>query len=375
MATRLVSEDALRCVGVPGGSTLLELPAGNDHSAEAAREQLVAFGDGGDDALFARVALDVVGHGMPFTSPYGEKRLLYADWTASGRALHSFEEILQRDVLPLYANAHTTTSLAGLQASAFQAEARAHVAAAVNARVEGAAEHGDVVLWAGSGATGAIDRLIRILGLERGGAFATDPSAEASLPPSARAVVLVGPWEHHSNLLPWRESAALVVPIGEGSDGRLCQRQLKEQLLAHRAAPLLVGAFSAASNVTGLVEDVGALSALLHEHGCVAVWDYAAAAPHGLLDMNPAGAAAAAGAPTGSAGGPPRARALPACLDAAAFSAHKLPGGVGAPGVLVVKRALLQGTHAPTQRRLAANAAAASAAPCAALPGGGARVW
>ena len=327
----------------PGGSELLREAAGS-----APRRRVEDDEDGAQAtatrAAFARVAADVVGAGAPYESVYGRRRLLYADWAASGRALHAFETLLLRDALPLYANAHTSTSLAGLQASAFRDEARAHVAAAFNARIAGAAEHGDVVLWTGSGATGAVDRLVRVLGLERAGAFAPGGNS----PPAARgaegerAVVLVGPWEHHSNLLPWRESAATVVQLGEDEHGRLDRAALRAALVSHASAPLLIGAFSGCSNVTGGCDDDATITQLLHAHGALAVWDYAAGAPHGRLDMNPAGASAD-GTPSGWAG-----------KDAVVLSPHKLPGGVGAPGVLIVKQSLLDGSHPAMRARRAA---------------------
>jgi selenocysteine lyase/cysteine desulfurase len=141
-------------------------------------------------------------------------------------------------------------------------------------------------------------------------------------PAGVRPVVFVGPFEHHSNLLPWRESAAQVVAIGEDADGRLDLGDLEAQLLRHAGRPLLVGAFSAASNVTGILTDPDPVAARLHRHGALSLWDYSAAAPYLPIRMGPS----APGAGDHK--------------DAVVFSPHKFIGGPQTPGVLVVRRGL-----------------------------------
>ena len=277
-----------------------------------------------DEATLTRMRRDVIGHGSTFSGAYGEKLMVYADWTASGRALRSVESKIRRDVLPLYANTHTSTSTTGAQSSCFRQEARQVVAQCVNARVSYSDKHSDVVIFAGSGSTGAVDRLARALGahvpLPRGA------------PRRARPVVFVGPHEHHSNLLPWRESCAIVVTIPEDSrTGGPCVRALASALARYRHHPTLIGSFSAASNVTGVLADVNAITETLHLHGALAFWDYAAAAPYVEMDMNPVVF-------------DPKTKKLNPNVykDAMFVSPHKLPGGPGSPGVLVAKRSLFQ---------------------------------
>jgi selenocysteine lyase/cysteine desulfurase len=189
----------------------------------------------------------------------------------------------------------------------------------------------DVVLFVGAGATAAANKLVQLLGLhlppppptpagDASSAFAA--AAHLAAAPVRRPVVLVGPMEHHSNLLPWRESFAEVVGVGSGPDGRVDLAQLEQCLRAARGAPLVCGSFSAASNVTGVVERVDAVTALLHQHGALSFWDYATLAPYAAVDMNPAGGAHLR-------------------KDAVFFSPHKLVGGANTPGVLVVKKRLL----------------------------------
>jgi selenocysteine lyase/cysteine desulfurase len=141
-------------------------------------------------------------------------------------------------------------------------------------------------------------------------------------------VVFVGPFEHHSNELPWRESPAEVVVIREDGDGRFDLEHLRWELEHHAARRLKIGTFSAASNVTGIVTNTEAVSILLHRHGTLACWDYAAAAPHLPIDMNPV---------------PDVEDGELAYKDAVFMSPHKLPGGPGSPGVLVAKRHLFTG--------------------------------
>ena len=273
-----------------------------------------------DDRL-AQIRRDVVGADASFDGPFGRKAMLYADWTASGRALVSVEDYVRDEVLPLYANTHTTTSTCGLQSTCFRQEARQLIAQACNARVGYSDKHADVVVFAGSGSTAAINKLCLVLGMHL-------PPAPGA-PREAQPVVLVGPHEHHSNLLPWRESSALVVQIPEDPEtGSICLKALRRALTKYRAHGLVAGSFSAASNVTGAMADVDAVTETLHRHGALAFWDYAAAAPYVPIDMNPVRFQE-----DGSVN--PH-----VYKDAVFVSPHKLPGGPGAPGVLVAKRAL-----------------------------------
>jgi selenocysteine lyase/cysteine desulfurase len=137
-------------------------------------------------------------------------------------------------------------------------------------------------------------------------------------------VVFVGPYEHHSNELPWRESIADVVPIGEDRDGHIDVAELREQLIRYADRPLRIGSFSAASNVTGILSDTQTVSRLLHTWGALSLWDYAAAGPYVPIRM----AASQPGADDHK--------------DAVFLSPHKFPGGPQTPGVLVVRRDLVR---------------------------------
>ncbi len=263
--------------------------------------------------LIERIRHSVIGSRTPISTPFGEKPLIYADYTASGRSLGFIEDFIREQVLPFYANTHTETSFTGAQTTALREQARSIIRRAVNGGSD------DQVIFCGAGATAAINKLIDIMNLRLPDDLSRRYDLASSIPPSERPVVFIGPYEHHSNELPWRESIAELVVTPLDGQGQIDSRALEARLLAYADRPLKIGSFSAASNVTGVKSDVAGISALLKKHGALAFWDYAAAAPYVGIDMN---------------GDTP--------LDAVFISPHKFIGGPGTPGVLVAKKAIMQ---------------------------------
>lgn len=267
--------------------------------------------------LISLIRESVIGRDDVVDGPFGPRRVTYADYTASGRSLEFIEDFIRDQVLPLYANTHTESSGTGLQTTRFREDARRILRRCFGATDEHA------VIFTGSGSTGAIDHLTRVLGLRLPVELDARYGLSDRIPADERPVVFIGPFEHHSNELPWRESIADVVVIPEDSDGHVDLEALDQALIAHAHRPLRIGSFSAASNVTGITTDTAAVSSLLHRQGALSFWDMAAAAPYVGITMGPVDATDPL-----------------SYKDVVFVSPHKLIGGPGTPGLLVARKEL-----------------------------------
>ncbi len=264
------------------------------------------------DAFCARLREGIIGARALLDGPFGPRMITYADYTASGRCLALIEAYLARTALAEYGNTHTEDSTTGLNTTARSAEAEAMVKRGVGANA------GDAAIFVGTGSTGAIKRFQEILGL------VVPPGCDAKNCTNRQddPVVVVGPYEHHSNEITWRETIAEVVECPLDNRGLIDLEEL-DRILAKLARPgrRIIGSFSAASNVTGVRSDVHAIARALHRYGAIACFDYAALAPYVSIDMHPTDDPDAA-------------------LDAVFLSPHKMLGGPGTPGVLVFRRDL-----------------------------------
>ncbi|XP_043719461.1 probable cysteine desulfurase [Telopea speciosissima] len=254
----------------------------------------------------------VIGESVEFDTPFGKRRLTYADHTASGRGLRYIEDFIINNVLPFYGNTHTSDSYVGHKTSKMVKEATRYIKSCLGAGSN------DALLFCGSGTTAAIKRLQEVMGI-------TVPCTMRDrliqrLRIEERWVVFVGPYEHHSNLLSWRNSLAEVIEIGLDDNGLLDMEALKHQLKFYKDAnrPML-GSFSACSNVTGIYSDTTTIARLLHQHGAFACFDFAASGPYVEINMR-----------SGELEG----------YDAIFLSLHKFLGGPGTPGILLMNKAL-----------------------------------
>lgn len=281
------------------------------------------------DPPFLRSQL--IGADARIDTPFGERLMVYGDYTASGRCLVFVERYLRR-LQHIYANTHTEDDLSGRAMTRLLHQAEERIKQSVNAGPGGR------IIAVGTGATGAIDKLQQIIGLALPPATRRrlDTLMAESLGHEQRdefhrhlaerqPVVFVGPYEHHSNEISWRQNLATVVEVGLDEAGGidLAHLEFLLQRPEYRGRKL-IGSFSAASNVTGMRSPVHEIAALMHRHGGLACFDYAACAPYVDIDMSPAGATPE----------------IDTSLDAIFVSPHKFLGGPGSSGILVFKEGL-----------------------------------
>lgn len=248
---------------------------------------------------------NTIGFDQMFLSPYGEKKIIYADWIASGRLYKPIERTISEVFGPFVGNTHSEASVTGTSMTLAYHHSHDIIKHHVNAKPD------DVIITAGSGMTGMVNKFQRILGLK----IAEQLRGFLSLPKYLKPVVFVTHMEHHSNQTSWLETIADVVVIKPDAQGLVDLSDFKKQLEKYHDRKLKIGAFTACSNVTGIHTPYHKMAKLMHENGGFCFVDFACSAPYEQMDMNPPD---------------PMER-----LDAIYFSPHKFLGGPGSSGVLI----------------------------------------
>ena len=208
----------------------------------------------------ALIRRNIIGGSQKIITPFGYRQIVYADYTASGRYLEMIETFLSSNVYPFYANTHTESNATGAITTQLREEARQIVSRSLNAP-----QDKYVVLFVGTGCTGAIEKMMKVLGIYLPESVLEKWNLSNLVQEEDRPVVFIGPFEHHSNELPWRDSIATVVVIPEDQDGCPDMTVLEEKLNLYKDRNFKIGSFSAGSNVTGICIDTQRYAKLLHK--------------------------------------------------------------------------------------------------------------
>lgn len=266
------------------------------------------------EAYFEPFRNNIVGIDQEFDTPYGRKKIVYTDWTASGRLYAPIEEKILNDFGPFVANTHTETSVTGTAMTKAYHKARQIIKKHVNAN------ENDVLITPGSGMTGAINKFQRILGLK----VPENLKQYTEIPDEIRPVVFVTHMEHHSNQTSWLETIAKVVVVPPNDDVLVCLKNFANTVEEYKDHPIKIAAISGCSNVTGIQTPYHEIAKMMHQNGGLCFVDFACSAPYVKIDMHPEDEGAH--------------------LDAIFFSPHKFLGGPGTSGVLIFNNNLYKNT-------------------------------
>lgn len=262
------------------------------------------------EQYFDKFRKNIIGINQEFESPYGTKKMVYTDWTASGRLYRPIEEKIINEFGPFVANTHTETTVSGTAMTKAYHEARHIIKHHVNAGAD------DILITDGSGMTGVINKFQRILGLK----VPENLREYTKVPDEKKPVVFVTHMEHHSNQTSWLETIAKVVVIPACEQGLICMESFEKLLNEHKHHTLKIASVTGCSNVTGIKTPYHDIAKLVHRYNGVCFVDFACSAPYVSIDMHPEDEEAA--------------------LDAIFFSPHKFLGGPGTSGVMVFNKKL-----------------------------------
>ncbi|MBT4881548.1 MAG: aminotransferase class V-fold PLP-dependent enzyme [Flavobacteriales bacterium] len=260
------------------------------------------------EKYFSPFRNQVVGRDQTFTSPFGEQKIIYADWTASGRIYKEIEDKLNNDIFPFVANTHTETSTTGATMSLAFHEATHIIKKHIGANDD------DVLISAGAGMTMLVNKFQRILGLKIHEKFRDQVEIKN------RPVVFVTHMEHHSNQTSWLETTCEVQLIPHTKEGHIDLEGFRVLLDKYSDRELKMAAVTSCSNVTGVFTPYFEIAEIIHDNGGLCFVDFACSAPYIDINMHPEN---------------PKQQ-----LDAIYFSPHKFLGGPGATGILAFKKEL-----------------------------------
>ena len=259
---------------------------------------------------FDQFRQNIIGIDQAFMSHVGKKKIIYADWIASGRLYRPIEDRLLDVFGPFVANTHTETNETGTRMTLSYHLAHKKIKEHVNAGPR------DVIITAGSGMTTVVNKLQRILGLKR----CNMSEGYKCVPTHDKPVVFITHMEHHSNQTSWLETFADVIQIMPDNELLVDMNDLRNQLEKYKSRKFKIGSFTACSNVTGIITPYHQMAAMMHEYGGICFVDFAASAPYVDIDMHPDNEMEK--------------------LDAIFFSPHKFLGGPGSSGVLIFDSSL-----------------------------------
>ncbi len=247
----------------------------------------------------------IIGIQQEFVSPFGTKKIIYTDWTASGRLYRPIEEKLMNDLGPFVANTHTETTVSGTAMTMAYHQARHVIKKHVNANDL------DVLIADGTGMTGVVNKFQRILGLR----IPENLRAFTAIPDEMRPIVFISHMEHHSNQTSWLETIADVVVIPADSEGLFCLENLQILLEKYQHKTIKIASITSCSNVTGIKTPYHEVAKLMHQNKGLCFVDFACSGPYVAINMHPEDAES--------------------YLDAIFFSPHKFLGGPGTSGILI----------------------------------------
>ena len=247
----------------------------------------------------------IIGIDQVFETPFGQQKIIYADWTASGRLYGPIEDFLSEVAGPFVGNTHTETTVTGSCMTQAYHQAKQLIKKHVGAKDE------HVLISSNSGMTGVVNKFQRILGLKIHERF----QPYLQLPEEERPVIFVSHMEHHSNQTSWLETIADVEIIQPDAAGRVDLDHFRELLKKYKNRKTKIAAVTSCSNVTGIFTPYHQIAKMIHQEGGLCFVDFACSAPYIEINMCPENELE--------------------YLDAIYFSPHKFLGGPGSTGILI----------------------------------------